>query len=112
MNSRYDYMRPSDVMDIDGEFFPDPLTINYQRVLNTTDELPISYALNLYDLKKLWLSYYKQTSSVDMDDILYTVNGIPHVGLLEPEDSIYRFNTNAVDFYSFKSLDRTHDQQQ
>ena len=99
-------MKPSVIADIDNELFPDPLTIDYSRVIATADRLPTSYTLNVYDLKKLWVKYYKQTNSTEQDDIIYTVNGIPHVGLLEPEDNIYLFNANAVDFYKFNSLER------
>lgn len=104
MKSRYDYMRSSVVEDTDGQQFPDPLTINYQTVIDNEGSMPETHKLNFTDLKKLWLMYYKQTESTEMDDVLYSVNGIEHVGLLEPGDVIYMYDTNNIKQYDFKNL--------
>lgn len=105
MHSRYDLMRESVVEDIDGEHFPDPLTINYQRALDSLRKLPESYTLNRYDLKKLWKKYYLETGKLEDDDILYSLNGVEHVGLFEPGDFLYKFNTDLVEQYEFKNLE-------
>lgn len=104
MKSRYDYMRASKVEDIDGTQYPDPLTINYQAAIDDYGAVPNSYQLSYTDLKKLWVAYYKQTGKVDEDDILYSINGIEHVGLLEPEDEIYLYDPEKVQQFSFKDL--------
>lgn len=104
MKSRYDYMRASVIEDIDGQQYPDPLTINYQAAIDKYNAVPTSYKLNYTDLKKLWVAYYKQTNKVEEDDILYSINGIEHVGLLEPEDTIYLYDTEEVEQFKFKDL--------
>lgn len=104
MKSRYDYMRASTVEDIDGQQYPDPLTINYQVAIDKYGTLPGIHELSLTDLKKLWVTYYKATDELEMDDVLYSINGIEHVGLLEPGDQIYLYDPNLVEKFSFKDL--------
>lgn len=105
MQSRYDYMRDSLVQDIDGENFPDPLTVDYQSVIDQTSQIPSSYTLTRPNLKKLWKVYYENTGLTEMDDVVYTLNGIEHVGMLEPGDQIYLFDTNKLSQFSFKNLE-------
>lgn len=105
MKSRYDYMRESwCAKDIDGESYPDPLSIDYKSVVDNTSNIPNTYTLTEPDVLKLWKSYYKATGKVEMDDVLYTLNGIEHVGVLEPLDQIYLFPTENVRQYKFKDL--------
>lgn len=104
MKSRYDYMRASKVEDIDGEQYPDPLTINYQAAIDAQHAFPNTHQLTVPDLKKLWVMYYKQTDRVEMDDVLYSINGIEHVGVLEPGDTIYLYNPDDVEQFKFSDL--------
>ena len=48
--------------------------------------------------------YYKETGKLEMDDILYSINGIEHVGLLEPGDMLYLYDPEDVEQYTFKDL--------
>lgn len=105
MKSRYDYMRPSTVEDIDGQQFPDPLTINYQAAIDNYGIIPSIYEFSLTDLKKLWVTYYKETGRLDLDDVLYSINGIEHVGLLEPGDQLYLYEPELVEKFGFKDLE-------
>lgn len=104
MRSRYDYMRPGVNTDVDGDQFPDPLTISYEDALEGNKKVPDSYRLNVVNLRKLWWKYYEATGQVDGDDILYNLNNIEHVGELEPEDQILLFDTTKVKQYDFKDL--------
>lgn len=104
MQSRYDYMRASVVEDIDGQQFPDPLTINYQASIDKHAGLPKVHEVSYLDLKKLWLMYYKETGKLEMDDILYSINGVEHIGLLEPGDMLYMYDPEDVEQYTFKDL--------
>lgn len=104
MKSRYDYMRSSIVEDIDGQQFPDPLTINYQAAIDKYNAVPNAHELNFTDLKKLWVMYFKLTDRLDMDDVLYSINGIEHVGELEPGDKIYLYDPEYVEQFKFKDL--------
>lgn len=105
MKSRYDYMRESWIAkDIDGEAYPDPLTIDYKSLTDSADGVPSTYTLTEPDVLKLWKSYYKATGKTEMDDVLYTLNGIEHVGVLEPLDQIYLFDVDSIHQYKFKDL--------
>lgn len=104
MRSRYDFMRFSVVEDIDGDQYPDPLTIDYHTAIISSSLVPSSYKLSRQDLRKLWAKYYKVTDSVEMDDVLYSMNGIEHVGILEPGDNIFLYNTDFVSQVKFKDL--------
>ena len=109
MRSRYDYMRFSVVEDIDGDQYPDPLTIDYYSAILKEGTIPDSYKLSRSDLKKLWVKYHKEvglgeTDLTEMDDVLYSMNGIEHVGILEPEDNIFLYNTDNVSQFKFKDL--------
>lgn len=104
MKSRYDYMRTSIVEDIDGNQFPDPLTVDYQSVVRATRTLPSTMTLSRVDLKKFWVKYYKTTGKQELDDVLLSINGVEHFGVLEPGDSLYLFNTDSVAQFGFKDL--------
>lgn len=97
-------MRSSKIRDIDGEQFPDPLTINYQAAIDSANSVPGAHEVTFMDLKKLWLMYYKETGKLELDDVLYSINGIEHVGELEPGDIIYMYSPEDVKQFSFKDL--------
>ena len=97
-------MRQSVVEDIDGDQYPDPLTINYQRAIDKTTGYPDGFKLTRVDLKKLWVKLYKETGQTELDDVLLSVNGIEHQGVLEPEDVIYNYNIDAVRQFEFVDL--------
>ena len=106
MESRYSYMWEANTKDDDGDgdFWPDPLSIDYDPPLDATKTLPEGYTLKNSDMKKLWLAYYRATSATERDDIMYQINDIPNVGMLEPGDVIYLFNTREVAQYTFANL--------
>lgn len=106
MRSRYDKMRPSTVEDIDGQQFPDPLTIDYQSAIRNYGVLPGIHEITPLDLKKLWLMWYRETGKTDLDDILYSINGVEHVGVLEPGDQLYMYDPEQVDSFKFKDLEQ------
>lgn len=106
MKSRYDYMRASPVTDIDGEQFPDPLTINYEGILEKEVSIPAAYTLSVVNLRKLWWKYYTESGREDLDDVQYDLNMIEHVGELEPGDQILLFDLSGVEEYKFKDLEQ------
>ncbi len=97
-------MKPSFTEDIDGNQYPDPLTINYQGVIDNCSSYPPGFTLTAVDLKRLWVRYYKETGKTEMDDVLYSVNGIEHVGVLEPGDVIYKYPVNTIQPFNFVNL--------
>lgn len=97
-------MWDGNTVDTDGIVFPDPLSIDYNSVIENTSSIPNSYKLSYPDTRKLWVAYYKNTSEVEMDDVQYTLNNIEHVGLLEPEDEILIFDTSLLQSQTFYNL--------
>lgn len=104
IRSRYDYMWEANTQDEDGEAWPDPLSVDFEKVIESTRSMPDSYTLRHPDLKKLWIAYYKASKLVDLDDVIYCLNGIAHVGQLEPEDQIILFDLKSLGQYSFYNL--------
>lgn len=104
LTSRYDYMWEGNTTDVDGEAWPDPLSIDYNSVLDNTKSIPSGYTLTYPDTRKLWVAYYKATGKTELDDVQYTLNGIEHVGLLEPGDEILLFDTKLLKAQSFHNL--------
>lgn len=105
MHSRYDYMWESNSRDEkDNEFYPDPLSVNYDAALEATNKMPDGFELTKADLKKFWVAYYKATGKTEEDDILLQLNDVPHIGMLEPGDVLYKFNPKLIKSYTFFNL--------
>jgi len=88
MLSRYDYLDDGAVLDIDGQVYPDPLTINYNE--GVLSKLPTEYRITERDLAKWWIVMWEQYQMNEMDDILLNINGIRYVMDLKPNDVIYK----------------------
>lgn len=87
MKSRYNKMKAGSVKDIDGELFPDPLSINYSKVQLTvipTETMIVTTA----DLDCPWLAFYKKYNETGFDDLLWNMLGIPFFTTLEPGDEL------------------------
>lgn len=106
MISRYDYMESSKVFDIDGESFPDPLSVAYNNVELT--KLPSKKSVSSVDIAKFWLFMYNNYNIQEKDDILLGLNGIPYIGMLEPGDDI--FLVDSTDLDNFNSLASAEDE--
>lgn len=105
MYSRYDCMWEGNSRDeVDNEFYPDPLSVDFESVLKATNKMPDGFELNKADLKKFWVAYYKATGKTEYDDVILQLNDVPHVGMLEPGDVIYKFNPLLLKSYTFFNL--------
>lgn len=105
MKSRYDYMWEGNSRDeVDNEFYPDPLSIDYDSALEGNPKLPEAVEVNYSDIKRLWVFFYKNFGKTETDDIIYQLNDIPHVGMLEPGDAIYKFDISKLRSYKFFNL--------
>lgn len=89
MNSRYDFMKNSKVLDIDGIEFPDPLSIKYGE--EKIYKIPNQLEINLPSLSKFWKFYFDKYGSVYYDDIFLSTNNIDYLMNLEPGDNILEF---------------------
>ncbi len=93
--TRYDYMKESQVTDIDGEVYLDPLSIDYSKLELT--EVPTPNKISSADIQKFWLYMYNNYGSDSMDDILLSINGIGYIGELEPGSVIFNISQNDME---------------
>jgi hypothetical protein len=91
--TRYDMMHQSKVRDIDGDFFPDPLSITFDKPIK---QLPTAKQIGGADISKFWMTYYEQYEETDGDDLLLSRNQIPYIGKLKPGDIIYFFQKDDL----------------
>ena len=87
MKSRYDYYAESSVLDEDGQAYPDPLNVDFNK--GKIEKIPIGAKITATQISKPWTimeDYYK---AEDMDDILLLENNIPYITYLRPGDNIY-----------------------
>jgi hypothetical protein len=94
MTTRYDYMEESNVSDIDGQVYYDPLSINYSNL--SLSEVPTPQRVNASDIQKFWIYMYNNYGLESMDDILLSLNGIGYVGELEPGSVIFNISLNDM----------------
>jgi len=80
-------MKDSYIKDIDGETFPDPLSLNFNDLKLTT--APYKKRLEARHAVRPWLVMYEMFNITEQDDILLTMNGASWKSLLDPGDEIY-----------------------
>jgi len=88
MKSRYDYYSDTHVLDIDGQTYPDPLSINYN--IGRLTKIPTNYKITARDLQRFWTCMYEQYGRTELDDIWLNINGISYLMDLKPNDVIYK----------------------
>lgn len=98
MLSRYTYMSPSNVRDIDNEQFPDPLSVTYNDI--QFSKIPEAVNVSAPILDKFWVFMWSLYGRVDMDDVLLNINGVPYIGYLKPGDIIFKVNEDDLDNFS------------
>ena len=85
--SRYDFMKEGLAQDeVIGSNYPDPLSINYHNIQPTT---AIKDRLTESKIMTFWKEVYDIYGVCGYDDIILTINGVPHKNLLETGDIIY-----------------------
>lgn len=99
MNSRYSLMKDSNISDIDGDTWPNPLSLNYVGAELTV--IPNEHTVSRGDIARFWEYYYKRYNTTELDDILLTLNGIPYIGCLEEGDKLAEIDSADINnFYS------------
>lgn len=81
MRSRYDFMKEGVVYDEDGSAYPDPLTFRPGTIKLTSR--PEQITLTEHTITKLWKKLHEYYGTTDYDDIILTLNGIPHRNFLK-----------------------------
>ena len=80
-------MAASSVQDPkDGAIYPDPLTLNYNVFKST--EKPGIVELDTGNIERMWLLVAGYYGTAEYDDMLLSLNGIPHKNLLK-EGSVF-----------------------
>lgn len=88
MKSRYDYMVDGQVVDIDNEYFPDPLSLNYVAFEPTQPMDPVD--LSTEGIKKFWWVVQRTYGEPSfLDDIILTLNGALHRNFLKEGDILF-----------------------
>lgn len=80
-------MNEGTVQDEDGSPFPDPLTLNYNDFIAKSAMTPVELTDN--DIKQFWRTTHKVYGSAEYDDIVLTLNGVPHQNFLQEDQVIY-----------------------
>jgi hypothetical protein len=86
--SRYDFMNEGLTADeLSGSYYPDPLSLNYLNLQMTS--VPIKDTID--DTKAIF--FWKEAEDLygvaGYDDVVLTLNGVPHKNFLMPGDTVY-----------------------
>lgn len=87
MKTRYDFMKAGSVKDEDGAYYPDVLTLNYNVFTARQALTPIE--LTDVDIDKFWWTTQKVLGTAEYDDVVLTLNGVPHRNFLEEGQIIF-----------------------
>nr|DAE47652.1 MAG TPA: hypothetical protein [Bacteriophage sp.] len=86
--SRYDFMNSGTTKDeVSGSYYPDPLTLNYLDL--NMSEVPLKNTMTDAKIITFWNEAHTLYGVSGYDDIILTLNGIPHKNFLMPGDTIY-----------------------
>ena len=88
MISRYDFMQESEQRDEKtGTCYPDPLSLNYLGFQMSS--IPTKDVMTDSKIMFFWKEMYKKYSECAYDDLVLTLNGVPHKNFLRAGDAIY-----------------------
>jgi hypothetical protein len=87
-------MTSSEVQDTDSDTYPDVLSVNY--VHGTLTTIPTAISMTEAALAKFWLYFYAMYRSVEYDDLFLNINGIPYLGMLEPNSILYKISSSDL----------------
>ena len=88
MTSRYDFMKESEQRDEKtGTCYPDPLTLNYLGFQMSA--VPTKDVMTDSKVMFFWQEMYRKYGECAYDDIVLTLNGVPHKNFLKAGDVIY-----------------------
>ena len=86
--SRYDFMKDGVTADeISGSFYPDPLSLNYSDF--SMSSVPLKDEMTSKKIIFFWKEAEALYGSPCWDDIVLTLNGVPHKNFLDVDDVMY-----------------------
>ena len=81
-------MSDSKVRDeVTRSFYPDPMSLNYNNF--TLSSIPLKDELNSVKIKYLWKEAEAVYGKPYWDDVVLTLNGVPHKNFIKSGDSLY-----------------------
>jgi hypothetical protein len=69
-----------------GDFFPDPLTLNYHAF--TMSDAPTAVELTDTQIERFWHTTYEQLGGAYYDDIVLMLNNVGHKNFLSEGDVV------------------------
>ena len=93
MESRYSFMKASKYLDESGDYFPDPTTLNYNDLEASNIK---SLELTELSCEKFWSVLPSLFGTYEMDDILLSLNRIPHRNMLKQGDVLFSPTTQDI----------------
>lgn len=88
MKTRYDFMKQSSVQDTEDKgYYPDVLSLNLNTFKATQALTPKE--LTDIDIEKFWWTTHKVYGTAEYDDIVLSLNGIPHRNFLKEGSIIF-----------------------
>ena len=86
--NRYDFIEPSTTIDeATGNAYPDPLTISYFDLKISSN--PIKRVMTKHSANNFKLEAWEVYKDEYADDLLLTLNDIPHKNFIKSGDVIY-----------------------
>lgn len=87
-NSRYDFMKEGSVIDeVSENTWPDPLSINYHEFKMSS--LPLEDVMTNPKIMFFWQEAEAAYGQACWDDIVLTLNGVPHKNFLKSGTKVY-----------------------
>lgn len=87
-SNRYDFMTPGSVQDEkSGSYYPDPLSLNYLNFKMT--EVPYVDKFSATACREPWKEMNSIYGRPAYDDVVLTLNGIPHSNFLKEGQIVY-----------------------
>jgi hypothetical protein len=79
---------------VDGQPFPDPLSINYNST--QLSSIPPYIDIDQSYIEHFWLLMHNHYGLQELDDILLSLNNVPYIGMLSPGDKIFLISNNDL----------------
>lgn len=80
-------MREGVVDDVDGETYPDPLTLNYSSFIPS--QFIESLTLLENDLARPWVLFSRKYGQAIYDDVILSLNEVPHRNFLTVDQELF-----------------------
>lgn len=95
--SRYDFMRDGNTVDeVLNSSYPDPLSLNYHKL--ALSDLPKKDKMTGTKIAYFWKETENIYGAPVYDDVVLTLNGVPHKNLLQEGDEVFFPSVNDIEY--------------